>query len=67
MQRSDGGADAGILLEIVLRVACQAGALAVTIPRVSSEEISWDRLESMGFHRQRTYTRYVGIPDSNTQ
>ncbi len=62
-----GGADVGVLLEIVLRVACQAGSMAVTIPRISSEEISWDRLESMGFHRQRTYTRYVGIPDSNTQ
>jgi GNAT superfamily N-acetyltransferase len=61
------GADAWVLLEIVLRVACQAGSLAVTIPRVSSEEISWDRLESMGFQRERTYTRYVGIPDSNTQ
>ncbi len=57
----------GVLLEIALRVACQAGCLAVTIPRVSSEESSWDRLESMGFQRQRTYTRYVGIPDSNTQ
>ncbi len=57
----------GALLEIVVRVACQAGSVAVTIPRVSSEEISWDRLESMGFRRERTYTRYVGIPDSNTQ
>ena len=56
-----------VLLEIVVRVACQAGSVAVTIPRVSSEEISWDRLESMGFRRERTYTRYVGIPDSNTQ
>jgi GNAT superfamily N-acetyltransferase len=67
LQRGDADGDAWILLEIVLRVACQAGSLAVTIPRISSEEISWDRLESMGFHRQRTYTRYVGIPDSNTQ
>ena len=58
---------AGALLEIVVRVACQSGSLAVTIPRVSSEEISWDRLESLGFQRQRTYTRSVGIPDSNTQ
>jgi hypothetical protein len=40
--------------------------MAVTIPRVSSEEISWDRLESIGFHREQTYTRYAGIPDSNT-
>ncbi len=67
MERGDGGADASVLLEIVVRVACQAGSMAVTIPRVSSEEISWDRLESMGFQRKRTYTRYVGIPDSNTQ
>ncbi len=67
MQRGDRGANAWSLLEIVLRVACQAGSLAVTIPRVSSEEISWDRLEAMGFQRKRTYTRYVGIPDSNTQ
>ncbi len=67
MQRGDGGADARVLLEIVVRVACQAGSMAVTIPRVSSEEISWDRLQSMGFQRERTYTRYVGIPDSNTQ
>jgi GNAT superfamily N-acetyltransferase len=65
--QGDGGADARVLLEIVLRVACQAGSLAVTIPKVSSEEISWDRLESMGFHRERTYTRYVVIPDSNTR
>ena len=66
MQRGDRGADARVLLEIVIRVACQAGSLAVTIPKVSSEEICWDRLESLGFRRQRTYTRYVGIPDSNT-
>ncbi len=67
MQRGDGGADAWVLLEIVVRVACQAGSLAVTIPRVSNEEISWDRLESMGFQRERTYTRFARIPDSNTQ
>ncbi|MCZ6569786.1 MAG: GNAT family N-acetyltransferase [Deltaproteobacteria bacterium] len=61
------GADASVLLEIVVRVACQAGSMAVTIPRVSSEEISWGGLESLGFQRERTYTRYVGIPDPNTQ
>ena len=66
LQSSHGG-DGRVLLEILLRVACQAGSMAVTIPRVSSEEISWDRLESMGFQRERTYTRYLGIPDSNTQ
>ncbi len=64
MHRGGGGADARVLREIVVRAACQAGSLAVTIPRVSSEEISWDRLESMGFRRARTYTRYVRIPDS---
>ena len=67
VQRNDGGADAQVLLEILVRVVCQAGPMAVTIPRVSSEEIAWDRLESMGFQRERTYTRYVGFPDSNTQ
>ncbi|MFP8878129.1 MAG: GNAT family N-acetyltransferase [Myxococcota bacterium] len=67
MQRADGGADAWALLEIVVRVACQAGSMAVTIPRVSSQEICWDRLVSIGFHNERTYTRYVAIPDSNTQ
>ena len=67
VHRGNGGVDAQALLEIVIRVACQADSMAVTIPRVSSEEISWDRLESMGFRRERTYTRYLGIPDSNTQ
>lgn len=67
MQRGDGGADAWVLLEIAIRVASQAGPMAVTIPRVSSEEISWDRLEAIGFRRERTYTRYAAIPDSNTQ
>ncbi len=66
-QRGDGGADAQVLLEIVVRVACQAGSMAVTIPRVSSEEISWASLESMGFEQGRTYTRYAVVPDSNTQ
>ncbi len=59
--------DAAIPLDIVVRVACQAGALEVTIPRISDEEIAWADLESMGFQRERIYTRYVGIPDSNTQ
>jgi hypothetical protein len=67
VHRGNGGVDAEALLEIVIRVACQADSLAVTIPRVSSEEMSWGRLESMGFRRERTYTRYLGIPDSNTQ
>ncbi len=67
MQRGDTGPDPWVLLETVVRVACQAGSMSVTIPRVSSEEIAWDRLESMGFSRERTYTRYVATPDSNTQ
>ena len=65
--REDGAVDARVLLEIVVRVACQAGSLAVTVPRVSSEEISWASLESMGFEQGRTYTRYAVVPDSNTQ
>ncbi len=65
-QRGDGGSDARVLLEIVVRVACQAGSLAVTVPRVCAEEIPWANLESMGFRRGRTYTRYVGLPGSNT-
>ncbi len=66
IRRGDAAGDAGVLLETVLRVACQAGSMPVTIPRVSSQEIPWERLESIGFQRERTYTRYVGIPDSNT-
>ena len=62
----DARADAVVLQEMVIRVACQAGSRDVTIPRVSNQEISWDRLESMGFRKARTYTRYLGIPDSNT-
>lgn len=58
---------ARVLLETVLRIACQAGSMSVTIPKVSNDEICWDRLESMGFYRERTYTRVARIPDSNTQ
>ena len=58
--------DARILLEIVIGAACQAGSLTVSIPRISSEEVSWTHLESLGFRKSRTYTRYAGIPDSNT-
>jgi len=56
--------DAGVLLEIVVRVACQAGGLDVTVPRVSDEEIPWAELESMGFQRGRTYTRYAALAQS---
>ncbi len=65
-QRGDAGtAEARVLLEIVVRVACQAGSLAVTVPRVSDEEVPWASLESMGFRRGRTYVRYAGRPGSN--
>jgi hypothetical protein len=64
-QRSDRGADARVLLEIVVRVACQAGSLAVTVPKVSADEIPWADLESMGFRRGRTYTRYATYAGSN--
>jgi len=57
-----GGARA--LLEVVVRVCCQAGALDVTIPRISDEEIAWADLEAMGFQRGRTYTRYATLADS---
>jgi GNAT superfamily N-acetyltransferase len=62
--RGDGESDAGVLLEIVVRVACQAGALEVTVPRISDEEIPWADLESMGFQRGRTYTRYAALAQS---
>ena len=58
--------DARILLEIVLRVACQAGGLEVTIPRISTEEFPWADLESLGFQRGRTYTRYAALLASPT-
>ena len=64
--RRDGKTDARILLEIVVQVACQAGALDVTVPRVSDEEMPWADLESMGFQRGRTYTRYAVLSASPT-
>ena len=68
--RAGGGADdpsdSRILLEIVIRAACQAGPLAVSVPKVSGEEISGAHLESLGFRKSRSYTRYAAIPDSNT-
>ena len=66
-QRFDRGADARVLLEIVVRVACQAGSLAVTLPKVCAEEIPWADLESMGFRRERTYTRYAIDAGSNAR
>jgi len=60
----DAGADGRVLLEIVVRLASQAGSLAVTVPRVSVEEIPWAFLEAMGFRRERTYTRYARLAGS---
>ena len=62
----DDASTASRLLEIVIRVACQAGPLRVTVPRISSQEVSWAQLESLGFQKSRTYTRYAATPDSNT-
>jgi ribosomal protein S18 acetylase RimI-like enzyme len=64
--RGDGGDAGRVLLEIVLRLACQAGALAVRVPRVSGEEVPWDFLEAMGFRRERAYTRYAKLVGSET-
>ena len=58
------GTDAHGHLEQVVRAACQAGSLQVTIPRVSCEEIAGADLESMGFRRGRTYTGYADLPGS---
>ncbi len=62
----DDASDASRLLEIVIRVACQAGARSVSVPKISSQEVSWAQLESLGFQKSRTYTRYAAVPDSNT-
>jgi len=64
--RADDSSDTRILLEIAIRVACQAGGLAVSLPKVSADEVSWSLLESLGFRKSRSYTRYVGIPDART-
>jgi GNAT superfamily N-acetyltransferase len=66
IQPEDRETDARVLLEIVIRVACQAGALDVMVPRVSNEEMPWADLESMGFQRGRTYTRYAALAQSQT-
>ncbi len=60
----EGTGEARALLEIVIRAACQAGSLAVTVPRVSDSEIRWAGLEWMGFRRERTYTLYSEDPGS---
>jgi hypothetical protein len=63
-QRGDADAAAAGFLEIVVRAACRAGSLAVTVPRVSSDEISWSSLEALGFQKGRMYTRYADFPGS---
>ncbi len=60
------GSDARILLEIAIRAACQAGPLAVSVPKVCNQEVPWTLLESLGFRQSRSYTRYAAVPDSNT-
>ena len=65
-QRFDRGADTRVLLEIVVRVACQ-GSLTVTVPKVCAEEIPWADLESLGFRRERMYTRYAMYAGSNAR
>jgi hypothetical protein len=63
-QQGDGDNTAAGFLEIVVRAACQADSLSVTVPRISSDEIAWSRLEAMGFQKGRTYTRYAEFPGS---
>ena len=63
-QQGDGDNTAEGFLEIVVRAACQADSLSVTVPRISSDEIAWSRLEAMGFQKGRTYTRYAEFPGS---
>ena len=60
----DGTGEARAMLEIVVRAACQAGSLRVTVPRISDSEIPWADLESMGFERGRTYTRFAVLASS---
>ena len=62
-----GGAGSSVFLEIVIRVASQAGSLTVTVPRVSPEEVSWDLLVELGFARQREYTRYTATSSSGLE
>ena len=50
------------LLEHVIQVVSGAARLRITIPKVSEEEISFELLESMGFRKVQTYTRYVEFP-----
>ena len=60
----DGSDEARTMLEIVVRAACQAGPLTVTVPRVSDTEVRWALLDRMGFRRERSYTLYSVYPAS---
>jgi len=60
----DGTSEARATLEIVVRAACEAGSLRVTVPRVSDVEMPWADLESMGFERGRTFTRFAALASS---
>lgn len=59
-----GTVEAQGMLATVVRAACQADALSVTVPRVSDAEARWADLESMGFERGRTYTRFAALATS---
>jgi ribosomal protein S18 acetylase RimI-like enzyme len=64
---ADGaGEDTRILLEIAIHAACTSSPGAVSIPKITSDEVSWEQLESLGFDKTRSYTRYVATADSNT-
>jgi hypothetical protein len=62
----DDATDAHVLQGIAIRVACQAGPLSVSVPKLSNEEVSFSLLESLGFRKGRSYTRYATVADSNT-
>ena len=63
---NDHASDARILLEIAIRAACQTGSRAVSVPRIDAQEVPWTLLESLGFQRTRSYTRYAAVPNANT-
>jgi GNAT superfamily N-acetyltransferase len=52
------------LLAPAIKFASRAASLRVTIPKVSPEEVSYSELESMGFQKMRSYTRYTELPGS---
>jgi len=59
-----GAVEAQAMLATVIRSACETDALSVTVPRVSDDEIRWADLESLGFERGRTYTRFAALASS---